>query len=201
MDKDNLEKAFKYGTLCMQAKDYEKAKVPFEFHVEKAPEVINYWRQLANIYDKLDDNDNAIKAYKKLIDLQPDARDYYLNLALVYKRMDQLSVSRTYLQRAAKADPSWDYPYLIEAQLYEQSARNCDFDFMAKCVYLLAVNTYRRAASLNGQFQSAAIDRVKALQNSIPTKEDYFFRKLKSGDTIRIEGPCYGWIDRSVQVP
>lgn len=200
-DKENLEKAWKYASTCLRAQDYEQAKTPLEFLVSKSPEVINYWKQLASVYEKLEMNDKTINAYKKLIDLQPDNRDNYVNLALVYKRLDQLSVSRTYLQRAMKADPNWDYPVFIEAQLYEQGARACDFDFMAKCVYLLAVNTYRKAANMGGQFSSTAAERVKALQNSIPMKEDYFFRKIKSGDTIKIEGPCYAWIDRSVTVP
>ncbi|MBS3944416.1 MAG: tetratricopeptide repeat protein [Melioribacter sp.] len=200
-DKDNLEKAWKYASTCLRAQDYEQAKIPLEFLTSKAPEVINYWKQLASVYEKLDMNDKAISAYKKLIDLQPDNRDNYVNLALIYKRLEQLSVSRTYLQRGMKADPNWDYPVFIEAQLYEQAARLCDFDFMAKCVYLLAVNTYRKAASMGGQFSSTSADRVKALQNSIPMKEDYFFRKLKSGDTVKIEGHCYSWIDRSVTVP
>jgi tetratricopeptide (TPR) repeat protein len=201
LDKENLEKAWKYVVTCIRAQDYEKAKEPLEFLTQKAPEVINYWRQLASVYDKLDQSDNAIKAYKKLIELQPDGRDNYVNLALVYKKLDQLSVSRTYLQKAMNLSPDWDYPVFIEAQLYEQSARACDFDFMAKCVYLLAVNTYRKAAALGGQYSSVAADRVKALANSVPTKEDYFFRKIKSGDTIKIEGPCYAWIGRSVIVP
>lgn len=201
LDKENLEKAWKYSATCIRAQDFQKAKEPLEFLTVKAPDVINYWRQLANVYDKLDESDNAIKAYKKLIELQPDGRDSYVNIALVYKKLEQLSVARTYLQRAMKVDPAWDYPVLIEAQLYEQAARSCDFDFMAKCVYLLAVNTYRKAASMGGQFSVPSADRVKALANSIPTKEDYFFRKLKSGDTVKIEGACYAWIGSSVQVP
>lgn len=200
-DKENLEKAWKYASTCMRAQDFEQARIPLEFLTLKAPEVINYWKQLASVYEKLDLNDKAINAYKKLIELQPDNRDNFLNLALVYKRIEQLSVSRTYLQRAMKVDPNWDYPVFIEAQLYEQGARACEFDFMAKCVYLLAVNTYRKTASMGGQFATTAAERVRALQNSVPTKEDYFFRKLKSGDTIKIEGPCYSWIDRSVNVP
>ncbi|MDQ7816965.1 MAG: tetratricopeptide repeat protein [Melioribacteraceae bacterium] len=200
-DKENLEKAWKYASTCMRAQDYEQARIPLEFLTANAPEVINYWKQLASVYEKLDLNDKAINAYKKLIELQPDNRDNLFNLALVYKRIEQLSVSRTYLQRAMKVDPNWDYPVFIEAQLYEQGARACEFDFMAKCVYLLAVNSYRKAASMGGQFSSTSSERVKALQNSVPTKEDYFFRKLKSGDVIKIEGPCYSWIDRSVSVP
>ncbi|MGK9367868.1 tetratricopeptide repeat protein [Melioribacter sp. Ez-97] len=201
LDKENLEKAWKYASTCLRAQDYEKAVEPLEFLTQKAPDVINYWKQLASAYDKLDRTDKAINAYKKVIELQPDGKENYVNLALIYKRLDQLSVARTYLQKAMKIDPQWDYPYLIEAQLYEQAARSCDYDFMAKCVYQLAVDTYRKAASLGGQYATVAADRVKALQNSVPTKEDYFFRKLKSGDTIKIEGACYSWIDRSIQVP
>lgn len=200
-DKENLEKAWKYAATCIKAQDFEKAKEPLEFLTSKAPEVINYWKQLASVYDKLEQSDKSISAYKKLIELQPDNRDNYVNIALVYKKLEQLSVSRTYLQKAMNIDPNWDYPVLLEAQLYEQGARACEFDFMAKCVYLLAVNSYRKAAGMEGQFASTAADRVRALQNSIPTKEDYFFRKLKSGDTIKIEGACYSWIGRTVTVP
>lgn len=200
-DKENLEKAWKYAATCIKAQDFEKAKEPLEFLTSKAPDVINYWKQLASVYDKLEQSDKSISAYKKLIDLQPDNRDNYVNIALVYKKLEQLSVSRTYLQKAMNIDPNWDYPVLLEAQLYEQGARACEFDFMAKCVYLLAVNSYRKAAGMGGQFASTAADRVRALQNSIPTKEDYFFRKLKSGDTIKIEGACYSWIGRTVTVP
>lgn len=200
-EKDNLEKAWKYAATCIRAQDYEKAKEPLEFLTSKAPEVINYWKQLASVYDKLELTDKSIAAYKKLIELQPDNKDNYVNIALTYKKIEQLSVSRTYLQKAMNIDSNWDYPVLIEAQLYEQAARACEFDFMAKCVYLLAVNSYRKASTMGGQFATTAADRVKALQNSIPTKEDYFFRKLKSGDTIKIEGACYAWIGRSVSVP
>lgn len=200
-DKENLEKAWKFAATCIKAQDFEKAIEPLEFLTVKAPTVINYWKQLASMYDKLEMTDKALSAYKKLIELQPDGKDNYVNIALVYKKMDQLSVARTYLQKAMNIDVNWDFPVMIEAQLYEQAARACEFDFMAKCVYLLSVNTYRKAATMGGQSSSSAADRVKALQNSIPTKEDYFFRKLKTGDAIKIEGPCYAWIGRSVNVP
>ncbi|MCK9279120.1 MAG: hypothetical protein M0P71_00625 [Melioribacteraceae bacterium] len=201
LDHDNLEKAWKYASISIKAQELEKAKEPLEFLTSKAPEVINYWKQLASVYEKLDMNDKALNAYKTLISLQPDNRDNYVNVAVIYKRQEQLSVARGFLQKASNVSPDWDYPYIIEGQLYEQAARSCEFDFMAKCVYLLAVNTYRRAAGMGGQFASTGSDRVKALSNSTPTKEDYFFRKLNSGDTIKIEGSCYSWIGKTVQVP
>ncbi len=125
LDKENPEKAWKYANICMKAQEYERAIVPFVFLTEKLPDVVNYWKQLASAYDKIDNMDKAISSYKKLINLEPDKSDNYVNIALVYKKLDQLSVARSYLQKASKANPSSDYPAFIEAQLYEQVARNC----------------------------------------------------------------------------
>ncbi|GJQ63841.1 MAG: hypothetical protein SCALA702_28940 [Melioribacteraceae bacterium] len=204
LDKDNLEKAWKFANTALRIKDYETAIEPLEFLTVKSPEVINYWKQLATAYDKLDKTDKAIDAYKKLIELQPDGRDNYVNLALIYKKMEQLSVARTYLQKATKADPDWDYPYWIEGQLYEQAARNCvrdKFEFEDKLVYQLAVDTYRRAATKGGTYGVMAKDRANSLGTSVPEQADYFFRKYKAGDVIDVKGKCYDWIGRSITVP
>lgn len=201
LDQENMEKAWKYASTAMSNRNYDKAVEPLEFLVERSPEVINYWNQLATAYQKLDQIDKAVSAYKKLIDLQPDNAEHYVNLALMYKNQGQLAASRSYLQKAMSVDPSWDYPIYIEGTLYEQAARSCGFEFMDKVVYLLAVNTYREAASKGGNYSSTAQERVSALSNSIPSQEDYFFRKIKSGDTVKIEGKCYDWINRTVTIP
>jgi len=201
LDRNNLEKAWKYASFCIKLKNYEKCIEPLEFLINKSPDVINYWLELAHAYQKLGKIDKAIKAYKKLIVLEPDNQDNYVNLAIIYKKIEQLSVARTYLLKAIKLNPKWDYPYYILGTLYEQAAHNCKYDFMDKVVYLLAYQKYKKAASLKGDFQAVAEERVSALANSIPSQEDYFFRKLKSGDKIKITGKCFGWIHRTVIVP
>lgn len=204
LDKENLEKAWKYATNCLRIQDYEKVLEPLVFLTKKAPDVVNYWKQLSTAYDKLGKTDDAIKAYKQLITLQPDNKDNYVNLALIYKKIDQLSVSRSYLQKALNIDSGWDYPYYIEAQLYEQSARSCvsdKFEFIDKCVYQLAVETYRKAGRIGGAYSSTAMERVQMLSNSVPSQEDYFFRKIGSGEVIKIEGKCYDWIGKSITAP
>jgi len=35
----------------------------------------------------------------------------------------------------------------------------------------------------------------------VPSQEDWFFNKKKSGDVIPITGDCFGWIGKSVTVP
>lgn len=202
LDKENLGKAYAYAETCFNFQFYEKAIEPLKFLTEKAPDVINYWRKLASVYQKLDRRDDAINAYKTLIELEPNNRENYFNIAIIYQKLGQLSVARSYLQKAYNAsEEPWDAPIIIEAQLYEQAARECGFEFMDKCVYQLAVDTYRKAAAINGPQSTAARQRIQDLANSVPQQEDYFFRKLKSGTEIKIEGSCYGWINRSIVVP
>ena len=110
-------------------------------------------------------------------------------------------MARSYLLKAMKVSPDWDYPHYILGTIYEQAARDCGFDFIDKCVYQLAVNQYKKAAKLKGSFSEIAAERIKALENSVPSQEDYFFRQLKSGDKIKIEGKCYDWINRTITVP
>jgi len=202
LDKENMEKAWKYAETCGRAEYYDRAIIPLEYLVEKSPDVVTYWKKLASLYQKVDRTDDAIRAYKTLINLDLSNRDNYFNIAIIYQKLDQLSVARSYLQKAAKASAEpWDMPFFVEAQLYEQAARNCgSFDWIDKCVYKLASDTYIKASRVGGAISSASVDRVKALENSVPQQEDYFFRSLKSGDEIKIEGGCYDWIKKSIYV-
>lgn len=204
LDKDNLEKAWSYASACLKNQDFEKSIEPLKFLTDKAPDVINYWDKLASSYQKLGQDDNAIAAYKSLIKLQPNNRDSYLNIALVYKKLGQLSVARSYLYKAMKVDPNWAYPHYVEGQLYEQTARDCTgskMEFMDKCVFKLAADKYRVASQKEGRYASIAGERAAAFKSTVPQKEDYFFRKYKSGDKIKIEGKCYSWIGKSIIVP
>ena len=202
LDPQNLEKAWKYAEICGKAEQYRKAIEPMEFLVSKSPDVVTYWTKLTSLYIKADRTDDAIKAYKTLIDLDPKNRDNYFNIAIIYNKLNQLSVARSYLQKASKAsEEPWDMPIYLEAQLYEKAAsQSGSFKFMDKCVYKLASDYYVKASRIGGAISSTAAERVKALENTIPQKEDYFFRGYKSGDVIKIEGPSYGWIKRSITV-
>ena len=200
MNKDNKEKAWRYASTCIKYRAWDKAIEPLEFLTEKEPNVINYWKELSRAYEKSDKVDKAISAYKKLINLEPNNRDNYVNLALLYKKIDQLAVARSYLHKALKISPDWDYPVYIEGTLYEQAARDCGFKFEDKVVYQLAVDTYRKAQHMGGNYSETAAERVNALKNSVPTKEDYFFRHYKNNDKIKIGGKCYGWINKTITV-
>jgi len=199
-NKDDASRAWKYASLAMKAKRFEDAIEPLEFLTNKSLEAINYWNQLASAYEKTDKLDKAEVTYKKLIELEPENQDHYLNLGIIYKEKGQLSAARVQYQKAASLKGGWGLPIYYEGMLYEESARNCGFQFEDKLVYQLAVDTYRKAANVDPSFTQAR-ERASALSSSVPTKEDYFFRNYKSGSTIPIAGNCYGWIGRSVTVP
>lgn len=200
LNPDDLAKGWKYASLCLRANEYPKAIEALEILTQKAPATINYWMQLASLYYKTEQLDKSIDAYKKLLELDSGNKDHYLNLGIAYRDKGNSSAARTNFLKAHEVGNNWALPIYYEGFLYESAARSCGFEFMDKCVYQLAVDTYRRALSFDSNL-SQARDRVSALQSSIPTKEDYFFRNHKKGDVIKITGECYNWIGKSITVP
>jgi tetratricopeptide (TPR) repeat protein len=200
LDPENLEKAWSYASSCIQFQNYERAIVPLEFLISKSPETTNYWNQLGTCYNKVGRTNDAEAAYQKLIQLDPSNKDFYFNLGLIYKEQGKLSKARQYFETANDKAGGWGMAIFSIGLLYEQSARDCKFDYETKLVYLLAQETYRRAVSIDANL-SQARDRIGALSTSVPTQEDWFFHKKKSGDVIPISGDCFTWIGKSVTVP
>jgi tetratricopeptide (TPR) repeat protein len=200
LDKDNLEKAWVYASECLRAQDYQRAIEPLEFLTQKSPDTINYWNQLATCYNKLGRLQDAEAVYQKLLKLDPNNKDFYFNLGLIYKEQGKLSKARQYFETANDKAGGWGMAIFSIGLLYEQAARDCTFDFKTKLVYLLAQETYRKAVSIDPNLAQAR-DRISALASSVPSQEDYFFNKYKSGDVIPITGECFTWIGKSVTVP
>lgn len=200
LEPESEKKAWDYASMAMQASSFEEAIAPLEFLVSKQENELKYWSQLAKCYKNTDKMSKAENAIKKLIQLEPTAKEHYINLGLIYKDQGKYSAARSEFQKASDVGNGWAYPIYLEATLYEQAARGCEFNFETKLVYLLAQNTYRRAASMDASLNEAR-ERVGALSSSVPTKEDYFFRNYKSGTVIPINDGCFGWIGKSVTVP
>jgi tetratricopeptide (TPR) repeat protein len=200
LDRENPAKAWKFASLAMKADRHQDALPALEFLVQTSPDAINYWNRLAETYQKLEMTAKAEETYKKLIQIEPDNKNHYLNLGILYKEKGQLAAARTQFQKASEVGGGWGLPIYYEGNLYEEAARGCTYDLQAKMVYQLAVDTYRKASSMEPSLTRAQ-ERIRALSGSIPTQEDYFFAGYKSGQTIAISGSCYGWIGRSITVP
>ncbi|MGB5894611.1 MAG: tetratricopeptide repeat protein [Ignavibacteriaceae bacterium] len=199
-DKENLSKAWDFVQIAMKAENYPEAIEGLEFLIEKSPETVNYWNQLATAYQKTNQLKNAENALLKLIEIDPDAKEHYLNLGIVYGDMGKFSNARRYYIKASEIGGGWALPIYYEGSLYEKSARACNFDFETKKVYQLAVDTYKKAARMDASLTDAK-NRIDALSSTVPTQEDFFFRGYKSGQILPIIGDCFSWIGKSVTVP
>jgi tetratricopeptide (TPR) repeat protein len=201
-DKENPEKAWKYASTAIRTGMHNEAIVPLEFLVKKSPESTNYWSQLATAYHKTDQLTKAENAYKKTIQLEPNKREHYSNLGLIYKDKSQYSTARSQFEKASQIGNGWGLPIYYLGNMYEQVARSCGFEFEDKLVFLLAVDTYRRAKNMDQGIATQAQERISVLATSVPTQEDYFFRGHKTGDVISIpNNSCYSWIGKSITVP
>jgi tetratricopeptide (TPR) repeat protein len=197
---DDESKAWKYAALNIKARHYENAIPVLESLVSKSPESVIYLAQLATAYQKTNNLTKAENTFKNLIKLEPNKKEHYLNLGIVYKDKGQFSQSRFQYLKASEVGNGWALPIYYEGNLYEQSAHNCDFDFDSKLVFQLAVDTYRKARNMDSSLKLAK-DRINALSTVLPTKEDYLLRGYKTGDVIPIIDKCAAWVGKSIVVP
>jgi Tetratricopeptide repeat len=196
-DPQNEKKAKALAATAIQASEWAQAVAPLEFLVSKDPTNVGYLTQLGNVYNKLENSVKSEEVFSKLISLDPGNKDHYFYFGKALMDAGKYSQARTQFLKASEVGNGWALPIFYEGFLYEQSASGCT-DFDRKLVYLLAQNTYRKALSMDPNLGEAK-DRISALSGAIPTKEDYFFRNLKSGTVLPIT--CVGWIGKSVTVP
>lgn len=196
-DPQNEKKARAYALTAIQASEWAQALAPLEFLISKDPENIGYLTQLGNAYTKLDNATKSEEIFARLIKLEPGNKDHYFYFGKALMDAGKYSQARIQFLKASDVGNGWALPIFYEGFLYEQSASGCT-DFDRKVVYLLAQNTYRRALSMDSNLGEAR-DRINALSGAVPTKEDYFFRGIKSGQSMPIT--CVGWIGKSVTAP
>lgn len=196
-DPQNEKKAKAYGLAAIQASEWAQSIAPLEFLISKDPDNVGLLTQLGNAYTKLDNAAKSEELFGRLIKLEPDNKDHYFYFGKALMDAGKYSQARTQFLKASEIGNGWALPIFYEGFLYEQSAGGCT-DFDRKVVYLLAQNTYRRALSMDPNL-SEARDRINALSGAVPTKEDYFFRGIKSGQSMVIT--CAGWIGKSVTAP
>ncbi len=196
-DPQNEKKAKALATTAIQASEWAEAVGPLEFLLTVTPENIGYLTQLGNVYNKLNNNEKSEEIFARLIKVEPDNKEHYFYFGKALMEAGKFSQARTQFLKASDVGNGWALPIYYEGYLYEQSASNCS-DFDRKVVYLLAQNTYRKALNMDANLTEAR-DRINALSGATPTKEDYFFRGIKSGQTLPIT--CVGWIGKSVTAP
>jgi tetratricopeptide (TPR) repeat protein len=86
----------------------------------------------------------AIEAYLKVVELNPDAAGALVNLGTIYYRQRKFTEAEKYYARAIEADPSYPLAQFNLGNLYDEQGRVAE-----------ALEHYRRALHLNPQYADA----------------------------------------------
>ncbi len=126
------------GKGCFFADDYKNAVPNFEKCLEKDAGNIEAISFISQAYDKLEDTENAIKAYEKAIELNKTEPAFPFNLGLIYNRMANKEglnedIKKGYLQKIAdnfaivvEIDPEQKIGYEMKSYAEIQLKKNED---------------------------------------------------------------------------
>ena len=88
--------------------------------------------------------EDAVDAYRKVLDLNPGAAGALVNLGTIYYRLHKFDEAEKYYLAAIEADPEYPLAQFNLGNLYDEQGRIPD-----------AVDFYRRALDLNPQYADA----------------------------------------------
>ena len=88
--------------------------------------------------------EDAVDAYRKVLDLNPGAAGALVNLGTIYYRLHKFEEAQQYYLAAIEADPGYPLAQFNLGNLYDEQGR-----------FPEAVNFYRRALVLNPQYADA----------------------------------------------
>jgi NADP-dependent 3-hydroxy acid dehydrogenase YdfG/Tfp pilus assembly protein PilF len=107
-----------------------------------------------------EDEEEALRAFKKAIRKDEENADAYYQAALLYKnRESKTKKAVKYLKRAIKTDPSHSFAHYDLALLYHQAGERKK-----------AYEAYREAAALNPEFSTAENDRAFNPRAAVPAR-------------------------------
>jgi tetratricopeptide (TPR) repeat protein len=155
---------------------------------------------LAKAFGKQGDDTKAVVYYTKAADLAPngDAKyDIWIKLAKTAKNNKQYSTVREYARKALAINANSGEAYILIGDAYAASATSCGSGDLGRGgVYLVAVDKYVRAKSVDPSAAEAAQAKINKYTGYFPEKEVAFFKGINNGDSYRVD--C--WIGESTTV-
>lgn len=134
-----------------------------------------------------------------------DLKIVAMDLANLFRNIDNLQRAREYARRASSIDPAWGEPHLTMAQVYAQAVTDCaggQLTRLDKVVYWLILDYLDRART-DASVRNSVDRYYGQYERSSPTVEDKFYQNWTVGDRIQVNGSlreCYAWINESTRV-
>jgi tetratricopeptide (TPR) repeat protein len=206
-DPGNLETMGQLYDLYLRVNNRDKSKSTAEALYAAAPNFANT-RRMGLMASGNANYRDAIRFMEEALTKTQDNNDIKLvsmDLANLFRNIDNLQRAREYSRRAGAIDPAWGEPNLAMAQIYAQAVTDCaggQLTRIDKVVYWLILDYLDKARA--DQSVRTSVDRYYAqYERSAPTVEDKFYQNWTTGSSIRVDRSlreCYAWINESTRV-
>jgi tetratricopeptide (TPR) repeat protein len=145
---------------------------------------------------KKEDYKGAVDYYNQALSLvteNEDKADYLYRMANVYVAMKNYQQGATYAQQALDINEEDGRCYLLMGICYA-SAKIYDDPILARSVYWVACDMFRKAKTVDASCTSDANKLIATYSQYFPSKEDVFFhRDLNEGQSFRVAG----WVNKT----
>lgn len=145
---------------------------------------------LAKAFGKQGDDTKAVSYYTKAADLAStdDIKyDIWIKLAKTAKNNGQYSTVRDYARKALTINQNSGEAYILIGDAYAASAASCGSGDLGRGgVYLVAVDKYAKAKSVDPSVAEDAQNKINKYSAYFPGKEDAFFKGINNGDSYSV---------------
>jgi glycosyltransferase involved in cell wall biosynthesis/Tfp pilus assembly protein PilF len=197
-----LEKLFKLGSddtmvlnrlavLCCESGDTEQAFKILTFVLEKDPSNYHALCSLGSFFKQQSRIDEALEAYMKAAQTDPQGIDPWLNLGELSLELDRYEEGKAFLERALSLQPGHIMALLLLSEI--ELRQNRILDFIKQCDLILAglgldrnitINTMEDIITilleiqytLRGHVELA--ERITSILHIIPVDYDHVFRSI-----------------------
>lgn len=133
----------------------------------------------------------SIPHYQKAAELEKDnakKAEYLLELAKVYRRLEDFPQSRRFARQAIELRSNWGEPYILIGDLYASSGPLCGpgTGWDSQVVVWAALDMYERAKSVDASAASEANSRISRYERFMPPRSEGFMRSIEEGDSYKV---------------
>jgi tetratricopeptide (TPR) repeat protein len=109
------------GEVYIQRDEYSKALDQYRRAVALVADFPSGWYNVGRAHRLLEQDDEAITAFKRAIEMQPDDMESYAELTDIYLQRDQLSAVRSLLKEGREANPDSAHLLVLLASTYMET--------------------------------------------------------------------------------
>ena len=155
----NVEALKLLASALEMSERYEEAIDIYKLCIEKNKKDADSWSGLGRCYLKINDLDNASKAYERAFLISPDSREICENLAFIYEKLNRYNDSLNYIDKAIGIEPDNKYLWNSKGLLLEKMEN-----------YDEAKKAFERALKIDPDFK-VAIEGKKDCERIIEERE------------------------------